>query len=646
MDDLISSYERELGQLRASLAEFAERYPKVAARLSISGQRSEDPQVERMIEAAALLNARITARLEEDVPEFTKPLLEVAYPEYLRPFPSCTIACFESSEKVEQLTKPAVIGRRAKLVIPIATDSKSDSRTDSRTEARSTTEAKAEKKNDAEGYHFETAYEVTLAPLRIADAGYRLPSAAPSSVRLPEDTTGIISITFAASVAGTDLRGISPDTLRVFVDGDQPVVAAAIDALLQRAPGAFVEVDASGRWTALPQVPVSLAGFDDKDALIERAGRRRSPFRLVLEYFAFPQKFDFIDIDFAALLRGAGPRSRVSLHVPVRGLHPDSFAARALGALRSTSFRLSCTPAINLFPCPAALVSIKDSTTPVYPLVPGQLSLERTAIWTVDAVRAQVQGANGASTVTIPGFESLGHYADTHRSGKREPFFWKVERDERLPEFFAGQDTLLSLVGLDGRLIEPEGIEQIDADLRCTNRNLPAEINPGKPGGDFDKADYDSASRIVMLRKPTASLPRPEKPGRYWNLVTMLSPGTFSLNQAGLPALKELLSGHVPQVSQPAPRHIDAIVGLASETAMEWIVEEPLSRLERGLRVRLSIDDSVLAGYALSTFARVLESVFVRYAPENSFAQLVLVSAHNGSELARGQLLRGTSALV
>ena len=65
MDDLIAFYERELGQLRGSLAEFAERFPKAAARLSISGQRSEDHHVERMIESAALLNARVTARLED-----------------------------------------------------------------------------------------------------------------------------------------------------------------------------------------------------------------------------------------------------------------------------------------------------------------------------------------------------------------------------------------------------------------------------------------------------------------------------------------------------------------------------------------------------------------------------------------------------
>ncbi|MDL5428951.1 type VI secretion system baseplate subunit TssF, partial [Escherichia coli] len=74
------------------------------------------------------------------------------------------------------------------------------------------------------------------------------------------------------------------------------------------------------------------------------------------------------------------------------------------------------------------------------------------------------------------------------------------------------------------------------------------------------------------------------------------------------------------------------IVGLASEAATEWVVGKPQSRLERGLRIRLTVDDSALSGYALSTFARVLESVFVRYAPTSGFVQVVLVSSLDGSE--------------
>ncbi|TDG02106.1 type VI secretion system baseplate subunit TssF [Paraburkholderia guartelaensis] len=616
MDDLISFYERELGQLRASLAEFAARYPKAAARLSISGQHSEDPQVERMIQSAALLNARTTARLEDDVPEFTKPLLEVAYPEYLRAFPSCTIACFESIRALDRLTEPAVIKRRTEL------------------------------KTQTGEYPFETAYEVTLAPIRVVDAGFRMPTAAPAAVCLSDETTGVLSISFDALIACADLRSIVPDKVRVFVDGSAPSVAATIDAFLQRALGAFVEVDGSGRWTALPQVPVSAAGFDDDDAMIERADRQRSPFRLLLEYFAFPQKFDFVDIDLATLLRGNGPRNRVDLHIPVRGIHPDSFAARVLRELGPANFRLSCTPAVNLFRLPAEPVVLKDMTTPVYPLAPQTFTLGETSVWTVDAVRVSVKGGSSTTIAPVPAFESLNHHGRTGAHGARGPFFWVAERDRRLAEFVAGQDTLLAFVGIDGRPVEPAGFEQIHADLRCTNRNLPAAIAPGNPAGDFVNVVGARGSRIVMLRRPTVSQPRPGKPGRYWNLVSLLSPGTFSLNQAGLPALKELLSGHVPKDSQPAARHIDAIVGLAGEPVMEWVIAPPQSQLERGLRIRLVVDDVALAGYALSTFTRVLESVFVRYAPAHSFVQVVLISANNGAELTRSRLLRGTTPLI
>lgn len=620
MDDLISRYERELALLRASLAKFAERFPKVAARLSMVGQHADDLHVERLLQSSAMLNARINARVEDDIPEFTKPLLEIQYPEYLRPFPSCTIACFEGSEAVARLTKPAVIKRRTGL------------------------------KTRTGEYAFETAYDVTLAPLRIADAGYRAATAVPASVRLPQDTSGFLSITFAASIDGASLSGIAPASIRVFVDGNPSMTAAVIDTLLQRASNAFVEIDGNGRWIALPTVPVSAAGFDADDALIERADGGHSAFRLLLEYFAFPQKFDFIDIDFAALLRGAGPR-HVSLHVPVSGLHPDSSMARAMRDLNAASFRLSCTPVINLFRCPAEPVSLKDIAMPLYPLVPQILAPQKAEVWSVDAVRLTVRSGSSTGVVSVAPFHSLAHPVSTGQGSPgtlRAPFFWLAERDGRLAEFIAGQDTLLSFAGLDGSPAGPVDAEQIDADLRCTNRNLPESLRWGDPNGDLVCADGTLAGRIRMLRAPSASLPRPEKTGRYWNLVTMLSASAFSLGQSGLPALKELLSHHVVPGSHPqlAARHIDAIIGLARESAMEWIVEKPLSRMVRGLRVRLTVDESALVGCSISTFVRVLESVFVRYAPAYSFVQLVLVSAHSGVELARGRLLWGAVGVV
>ena len=115
MEQLLPYYESELAYLRRNLRDFAERYPKIAGRLLISGEVCEDPHTERMIESFALLNARIAKRLDDDYPEFTEALFEVLYPHYLRPFPSCSIARMDVAAAARQQTAASMIARGTQL---------------------------------------------------------------------------------------------------------------------------------------------------------------------------------------------------------------------------------------------------------------------------------------------------------------------------------------------------------------------------------------------------------------------------------------------------------------------------------------------------------------------------------------------------
>ena len=55
-DDVLLYYERELTYLREMGAQFAGKYPKIAARLMLEeSKESEDPHVERLLEAFAFL---------------------------------------------------------------------------------------------------------------------------------------------------------------------------------------------------------------------------------------------------------------------------------------------------------------------------------------------------------------------------------------------------------------------------------------------------------------------------------------------------------------------------------------------------------------------------------------------------------------
>ena len=69
MNDLIQHYERELALLQRSMATFATRYPKAAARLGIAADRCDDPHVERLLQSFALVAAGISSRIEDDYPE-------------------------------------------------------------------------------------------------------------------------------------------------------------------------------------------------------------------------------------------------------------------------------------------------------------------------------------------------------------------------------------------------------------------------------------------------------------------------------------------------------------------------------------------------------------------------------------------------
>ncbi|WGS53053.1 type VI secretion system baseplate subunit TssF [Paraburkholderia sp. D15] len=517
MDELLSEYERELAHLRSSLGEFAERFPQAAARLAISGDHSEDLHVERLIQSAALLNAASAARIDDEIPEFTRALLEVLYSEYLRSFPSCSIAQFMGSNALESLKEPVVIQRGVEL------------------------------KTRVNEYCFRTAHDVVLAPLRIEHARFDPNAAAPVNVQLPPNTTGVITLTFAGFTRGHMLGAAVPETIRVFVDGERNAVAATIDALLQRATVAFVEASGNGHWINLPAVPVSAAGFGCDEALIERADGRPSPFRLLLEYFAFPDRFDFIDIDFAALQSKTGPCERMSLHLPVAGLHRDSAAARAMESLTAANFRLFCTPVVNLFRRSAEPVSPKDTPMSSYPIVPQALNASDVAVYSVDAVRA----SKGGVVAPIKSYQSLSHDGE---------LYWLAERDTKPGYFIAGPDTLLSLRDRDGELIQSSA-EQIDVDLTCTNRNLPSSLSFGNPAGDLVHADKALTGAIVMLRRPSVSLPVTFNRGRVWTLISMISAGPVSLDQSGLPALKALLNQHVNTPSSLAARHIEGIVG-------------------------------------------------------------------------------------
>src|SRR4051812_50129011 len=86
---LLQYYNLELQHLREMGGEFAQQFPKIAARLGMSGLEVADPYVERLLEGVGFLAARVQLKLDAEFPRFTQSLLEIVYPPSLAPPPRC-----------------------------------------------------------------------------------------------------------------------------------------------------------------------------------------------------------------------------------------------------------------------------------------------------------------------------------------------------------------------------------------------------------------------------------------------------------------------------------------------------------------------------------------------------------------------------
>ena len=192
-DELLVYYNRELTYIRRLAAKFAEAHPKIAERLRLSpDDASDDPHVERLIEAFAYLTARIRHKLDDEFPEITASLLDVLYPHYQAPIPSMAIVQLKLDPEQVQLTTGYTIPRQTELETePI----------------------------HGEPCRFRTCYPVTLWPIDLTHASLsQAPLPAPATT-YSSDAVSVLRLGLSCPSKETTFAALGLDTLRFFLKG-------------------------------------------------------------------------------------------------------------------------------------------------------------------------------------------------------------------------------------------------------------------------------------------------------------------------------------------------------------------------------------------------------------------------------------------
>lgn len=587
--ELLDYYERELAYFREMGAEFGRKYPRVADRLLLEADRCDDPHVERLIESFAFLAARLHLRLDDDLPELTSALLDLVYPHYLRPVPAMTV--------VECQVEEGAAGKQGTVItMPAGTT----------LNTRRSVEGMA--------CRFRTAYPVELWPITVADCGWRMPEQIPRPVRVTGAAAAMRILLRGGKDAPPGALGITH--LRFYLAGESNVVFTLYELLASKCISILLRDPRStdGRTVTLPAGALRPGGFGADQSLLPYPRRSFDGYRLLQEYFAFPQKFLFFDLSGLEAMAAFSASEEIELILHfARFDRAERQQALEVGVSKET-LRLGCTPAINLFAQTAEPILLTQ-TQHEYRVIPDARYVRMMEIFSIDDVLA----TSPSKRQTVP-LEPLYAYRYKTLADQRN-VFWHGSRRYTSFEEREPSSLFLSLVDVDGALASP-GAEVLTVHCTCSNHDLPSHLTFGAPEGDFDAANFAGVQRIRALHRPTASLDPPNGKGQFWRLISQLSLNYLSLGEEGLGALQEILRVHNFSQSSQVECQIAGLAAMRSRRHFAIVHGEDGSTPARGIQVSMELDERQFANGGAYLFATVLEHFLGAYVSLNSFSQL------------------------
>ena len=588
-DDLLFHYSRELTYLRYLGAEFANKYPKVAGRLQLEAGKCEDPYVERLLEGFAFLAARIYQKIDDEFPEIVESLISVLYPYYLRPIPSATVVQFHLDPEQGKLTTGLPVPRGSLLYsAPV----------------------------QGTPCKFQTCYETTLWPFEVKSADWR----SPDRITPPVQSGGTVAAIRLELQCFPEVEFSKLDlkTLRVYLHGDGTVVHSLIELLSNNCFQVIARDPASPakKSVTLPPGSIRQVGFEPDEGLFPFPRRSFWGYRLLQEYFSFPEKFCFLDISGFDRIAAAKFGARVELLLLISEFErSDRRQVLELGVSKNT-FRLGCAPAVNLFDQTAEPILMEQKKFE-YRIVTDARREEALDIFSVNDVVGVMSGSSEA--VPYSPFYSYRHSASrgpkqTFWHAVRRPSGWRTNKVS---------DVFINFVDLTGQKMTPDR-DTITVRLTCSNGDLPSRLPFGNGQGDFQLLGGGPITRIVALTKPTEALQPPSGHGLLWRLVSKLSLNYLSLVSEGVDAFREILRLHNFTGSLAAEKQIDGILNLRSDPHFARLTSPQGVTFTRGTRIEMEIDEEQFAGTGAYTFASVMDVFLGLYTSMNSFSQLVV----------------------
>lgn len=600
----LTHYNRELNHIRHLSSEFAKANPAIARNLRMSAESIEDPHVSRLIEAFAYLNANTQLKLEDDFSEINQALLSTLYPHYTQAIPAMAIYEFEPEsnlKKSHQLMKGSLL------------------------ETQPTRQQQV--------CRFQVSYDTWVSPLALHQAKYESHCQHAPSHPQARQANACLKLTLEGLDSKADMRESLKHPLRLHLKGQSQLTYNLYELLLNDALAMALVVDGQyNQPVLLPQYDVQAVGFEPEEAILPFSKQSFEGYRLLTEFFCFPEKFLFVDLPaFGGVLDAPCQSLEVFIYFRSAQLELERNVGKHL-------FALNCAPVINLFPKTAEPIQFQPGQGE-YAVVPDAGRSDDYETHSILEVRAV--NARGEDIVLAP-FYSL--YKLDHR------YHWVAHQRLRgtTDKLSLGTDTYLNFINLDQNDISLGKWAFYTATL-CFNRNLPRFLPFGGGQPELHFVDQNAPVKTIScLTAPTPTL-RPElDEHRPWEFISHLNLNYLSLThrEEGLPALKQILHLHNVGASEENRAMIEALISLDMRPASTRSPDGQLNAFCTGTEILLEFDQERFSGSSVYLFASILERFFSLYCSINSFTKLTALTKGKKKLIKSWQPRTGNKTLL
>ncbi|MBL4647453.1 MAG: type VI secretion system baseplate subunit TssF [Gammaproteobacteria bacterium] len=605
---LVKHYQNELSELEKLSESFSQAYPRIAGNLRLAAHDVEDPHIKRLIQAVALLNARVQTKLDDDFSDFSRDLLDVLYPHYQLPIPSMALVHFPSSP---DLTSPYSIPQHTALACKNLTEDVS--------------------------CRFQTCYDVDILPIMVSSARFYDHCEEVPDIPQKHFASSSLQLRLKCLDQSAKFADLAPRRLRFYIQLERKYAYKLYQLLFNETVVLALSNPAfADKPAVLTNHVIQSVGFDDATAILPQPAQSFSGYRLLSEFFAFPEKFLFFDLVIDPQFFG-----HIANTLDI-AFYFKNTAPELQSRINGNVFQLGCTPIVNLFSQTAEPIRLTGETTE-YQVLPDVIRSREKEIYSIEQVTVR---SNKGKNIDYQKFYSM-----QHDKLRETPGFWHTIRRDSATldgDNHTGSEVFMTLVDGDNYKIDYTNEDEkfiLAIQAICSNGNLPRKLFQSgfTPQLSFVGESYP-AKNMSWLVPATPRFSKHLQEGLPWQFVSHISANHTTLLSENGSALREMLMLYDCFGSTEIRNMISHIRGVKTRNMSQRIPGSHLESFCHGLEV--TIDVSNTADAEMYMLGSILQHFLTIYSPINSFIQLVVTTSHYTKELYRWPLRIGNKSFV